>query len=66
MARIVIPISLTFGGVMPWTLEGTLTSEWTQATVSAPYIDPGYIDPDYYDDEEWVVTANDDETWTLA
>lgn len=51
---------------MPWTLEGTLSSEWSAATVSSPYIQYGYIEPDYFDDEEWTVTADDDETWVLA
>ena len=51
---------------MPWTLEGTLTSEWTQATVTSPYIEHGYVVADYFDDEEWVVTADNSDTWTLA
>lgn len=65
MARIVIPITLSFGGAMPWTLEGTLTSEWTEAAVASPYVSHGYVIPDYFVDEEWTVTPDDDETWTL-
>lgn len=51
---------------MPWTLEGTLTSDWTEATVTAPYVKVGYVLADYFVDEEWVVTPDDTETWVLA
>lgn len=67
MARIIIPVSFTFmGGGMPWTLEGELTTEWTEANVQSPYVLGGYVLPDYFADEEWTVTAAQDETWTLV
>lgn len=51
---------------MTWTLEGDASTEWTAATVTSPYVKFGYVVADYFEDEEWVVTADDDETWTLA
>lgn len=67
MARIVIPINLSFmGGGMSWTLVGEVSSEWTTANVAFPYVAYGYIEPDYFDDEEWTVTAEPDQTWTLV
>lgn len=67
MARIVIPISLTFmGGGMPWALVGEVSSEWTEANVSSPYVRYGYVEPDYFEDVEWTIAADADETWTLV
>lgn len=67
MARIIIPINLSFmGGGMPWTLVGEVSSEWTEATVTSPYVKTGYVEPDYFEDVEWVVTAEPDDTWVLA
>jgi len=67
MAILTIPISLTFmGGGMPWTLQGELSTEWTAASVNSPYVAYGYVEPDYFVDEEWTITAEPDDTWTLV
>lgn len=66
MATIRIPVSLTFmGGGMPWVLEGELTTEWTNATVSSPYVLTGYWDPGYTVDVEWTVEPEPSEEWVL-
>ena len=65
--RLIIPLNLVFnGGGMPWTLQGELSTEWTAVAVTSPYIAGGYIEPGYFDDEEWTVTAEPDDTWTLV
>ena len=65
--RLTIPIKLVFdGGGMPWTLQGELTTDWTAVAVTSPYIAVGYIAPDYFDDDEWVITADPNQTWTLV
>lgn len=51
---------------MPWTLEGELTTEWTSATVTRPYVDQFYWEPGYTVDEEWGLTPDPSEEWTLA
>jgi hypothetical protein len=67
MARLVIPIALTFmGGGMPWTLQGELTTEWTAATVNQTYVEMYYWLDDYVEDEEWTITPEPSDTWTLV
>ena len=67
MAHLIIPISISFmGGGMPWTLVGEVSTEWTSATVSRPYVASGYIVVDYFEDEEWAFIAEPADTWVLA
>ncbi len=66
MARIIIPISLVFGGSMPWTLQGELSADWTAATVSRTYVAMYYWLDDYVEDEEWTITPELSDTWTLT
>ena len=67
MARIIIPINLSFmGGGMPWTLVGEVSSEWATASIASPYVARDYVVADYFEDVEWVVTAEPDDTWVLA
>jgi hypothetical protein len=67
MATIRIPVSFTFmGNGMPWTLEGELTTEWTAATVSTPYVEQFYWVSGYVEDEEWDITPEPSSTWTLV
>lgn len=51
---------------MPWTLVGEVSTEWTAATVASPYVKTSYVVADYFEDEEWVVEAEPDQTWTLV
>lgn len=67
MARIIIPINITFmGGGMPWTLVGEVSTTWTEVSVSSPYVAVGYVAPDYFVDVEWTIPADAEETWTLV
>jgi hypothetical protein len=67
MARLIVPISFSFmGGGMPWTLTGELSTDWTEAAVSRPYVAMFYWLDDYVEDEEWTITAEPDDTWVLV
>lgn len=67
MARIVIPISFSFmGGGMPWTLVGEVSSEWATVDAASPYVARDYVVADYFEDEEWTLTAEPGDTWTLV
>lgn len=67
MARIIIPITLAFmGGGMAWTLQGELSSDWTTATVTRPYVAMFYWLDDYVEDEEWTILPEPADEWVLA
>lgn len=67
MARITIPVSFSFmGGGMPWTLQGELSADWTAATVARPYVLNYYWEDDYVVDEEWTITPEPSDEWTLV
>lgn len=67
MARIIIPVNITFmGGGMPWTLVGEVSSDWTTANVASPYVASGYVEPDYFVDQEWTIVPDEEEVWTLV
>ena len=51
---------------MPWTLQGELSTEWTAATVNRPYVLNFYWLDDYVEDEEWTITPDLTDTWTLV
>lgn len=51
---------------MPWTLVGEVSSDWTAVNVASPYVRYDYVVADYFEDEEWVITAEPDDTWTLV
>lgn len=51
---------------MPWTLVGEVSSEWATVDAASPYVARDYVVADYFEDEEWTLTAEPGDTWTLV